>query len=315
MPFSHHSHSGQFCGHATNTLEEVVQNAIKKGMTIFCMTEHIHRDRIDFYPNEEKSHTPKSLEQLYDDFYHEASRLRKAYADQIQLFIGFESEWIRDSSLGIIEGLLANYDLDLFVGSVHHVHTWPIDYDTPMYHEARKVAGGSDEQVFADFFDAQYAMLQVLKPPIVGHFDLIRLKSDKPDGSFRVWAEVWEKIMRNLKFVAGYGGVLELNSSSLRKEMSETYPQVEICKEFLSMGGHFTLSDDSHGIDQVGLNYGKVLDCIKAAGINEICHLAPAADGVKVNDSRFPNVGWKTVAVNDLEAHGFWKASNQSSSR
>ncbi len=230
MPFSHHSHSGQFCGHATNTLEEVVQDAISKGMTTFCLTEHIHRDRIDFYPKEEDKHTPETLAQLYDDFYHEAQRLREAYADKIQIFIGFESEWIRDSSLEIVQGLLAKYDLDLFVGSVHHVHHWPIDYDTPMYHNAREVAGGSDEQLFADYFDAQYAMLQALKPPVVGHFDLIRLKSDEPDGRFKLWLFVWEKILRNLKFVAEYGGVLELNSSSLRKRMREAYPQVEICK-------------------------------------------------------------------------------------
>lgn len=54
MPFTHHSHSGQFCGHATNTLEEVIQDAVSKGMTSLCTTEHIPRDRIDFYPEEEK---------------------------------------------------------------------------------------------------------------------------------------------------------------------------------------------------------------------------------------------------------------------
>ncbi len=230
MPFSHHSHSGQFCGHATNTLEEVVQDAISKGMTTFCLTEHIHRERIDFYPREEESHTPESLEQLYDDFYHEARRLQKAYAGHIELFVGFEGEWIRESSLGIIQSILQKYKLDLFVGSVHHVHTIPIDYDTAYYHKARDAAGGKDEQIFADYFDAQYDMLQALNPPIVGHFDLIRLKSDAPDQSFKTWPQIWEKLKRNLEYVASYGGVLELNSSSLRKGMAEAYPQVEICQ-------------------------------------------------------------------------------------
>ena len=230
MPFSHHSHSGQFCGHAANTLEEVVQQAISKGMLVFCLTEHIPRERIDFYPEEEQDHTPESLIKLYDDFYHEARRLQKVYADQIQLFVGFEGEWIRDSSLKITTDLLEKYEVDLFIGSVHHVHTVPIDYDTAHYHKARDIAGGSDEQLFADYFDAQYAMLQALKPPVVGHFDLIRLKSDGADRSFKTWPQVWERITRNLTFVAEYGGLLELNSSSLRKGMKEPYPQVEICK-------------------------------------------------------------------------------------
>ena len=230
MPFSHHSHSGQFCGHATNTLEAVVHDAIRKGMSILCLTEHIHRDRIDFYPGEEKVHTPESLAQLYAAFYKEARRLQKAYAEQIHLFVGFESEWIRETSLPIMQGLLDKYKVDLFVGSVHHVHGIPIDYDTTMYHQARELAGGSDEQIFADYFDAQYAMLQAVQPPVVGHFDLIRLKSDSPDKSVADMPAVWDKILRNLKVVAEYGGVLELNSSSLRKGMAEAYPQVEICK-------------------------------------------------------------------------------------
>ena len=52
MVFSHHSHSGQFCGHAENTLEEVVQCAIEKKMEVFAMTEHMPREEEDFYPEE-----------------------------------------------------------------------------------------------------------------------------------------------------------------------------------------------------------------------------------------------------------------------
>ena len=53
MPFSHHSHSGQFCGHATDTLEEVIQRAIALKMKVFAMTEHMPRDLDeDLYPEE-----------------------------------------------------------------------------------------------------------------------------------------------------------------------------------------------------------------------------------------------------------------------
>lgn len=53
MPFSHHSHSGQFCpGHAKNSLEEVVQTAISQKMEVFCLTEHMPRHEADLYPEE-----------------------------------------------------------------------------------------------------------------------------------------------------------------------------------------------------------------------------------------------------------------------
>ena len=48
--------------------------------------------------------------------------------------------------------------------------------------------------------------------------------------SFTTWPGVWSKILRNLDFIASYGGMLELNSAALRKGMTEPYPKAEICK-------------------------------------------------------------------------------------
>ena len=52
MPFSHHSHSGQFCSHAKNTLEEMVLTAIEKKFTVLALTEHMPREEADLYPEE-----------------------------------------------------------------------------------------------------------------------------------------------------------------------------------------------------------------------------------------------------------------------
>lgn len=157
-------------------------------------------------------------------------RLRAAYAGQIELLVGFEGEWIRGYSAGLIRGLRAKYAFDTFVGSVHHVHASPVDFDRALYERAREAAGGTDELLAGDYFDDQMAMLSALLPPVVGHFDLIRLKSDDPEHSFRAWDGVWRRIRRNLEFVAGYGGLVEINSAALRKGMSEPYPCMEIAQ-------------------------------------------------------------------------------------
>lgn len=53
MPHSHHSHSGQFCRHATGRLEDVVLEAIRKGFEVYGLTEHVPRYREeDLYPEE-----------------------------------------------------------------------------------------------------------------------------------------------------------------------------------------------------------------------------------------------------------------------
>ena len=163
----------------------------------------------------------------------EAKRLQHKYSSAIRILVGLEIDWIRPSSRQLIESLLAKYQFELLVGSVHHVHEIAIDYNRTMYEMARDISGSSDKNLFEDYFDAQLEMLKALKPPIVGHFDLIRLKSDDPDGSFARWDQVWKRILRNLEFITNYGGVLELNSAALRKGMSEPYPKAEICKVLL----------------------------------------------------------------------------------
>lgn len=60
MPFSHHSHSGQFCPeHAKDTLEDVVRTAISKDMQVLALTEHMPRGERDLYLGEVRSRCPE----------------------------------------------------------------------------------------------------------------------------------------------------------------------------------------------------------------------------------------------------------------
>ena len=149
-----------------------------------------------------------------------------------------EIDWMRASSKDWIEYLLSSYQLDLFVGSVHHVHGIPIDFTPECYakalasSEARKASDvrSAETKLFEDYFDAQLEMVTALRPPVVGHFDLIRLLSSDPNQNLQSNPTVWEKIERNLKAIQSYGGALELNSSGLRKGLKEPYPNLEICR-------------------------------------------------------------------------------------
>jgi len=252
MPFSHHSHSGQFCGHATDLLEDVIKEAIRQGMEVFCMTEHMPRDHEeDLYVEElAEGLTPTDLHNTFAGFIEEARRLQEVYKRQITLLVGTEIDWIRPTTcLASIEKLILKYRLDLLIGSVHHVHTIPIDFSQGLYVKAQEAAvkraqaSGSEtdnngldaEQVlFSDYFDAQYHMLQEIRPPVVGHFDLIRLYSklerEGRTSTMKSWTKVWNKVLRNLRLVREYGGCLEINSAALRKGLAEPYPSNDICK-------------------------------------------------------------------------------------
>lgn len=183
---------------------------------------------------------------LFKVYVQKARELQERYASQIEVLVGFESEWIGRSNHdgAYVEALLKEYQFDLFVGSVHHVHGIPIDYDAAMYEEARAAAAkrwagkngkeeemNSEEMLFADYFDAQAEMLEALRPPVVAHFDLVALYSQEPEGSLKRWGDhIWQKVQRNLKLIKQYGGCLEISSARLRKGKKEPYPGTEVCQ-------------------------------------------------------------------------------------
>ena len=187
------------------------------------------RHDVDQYPEERESGS--NLTWLLKNeaaYVEEARRLRQKYQSHIDILVGFECDWIRAESQQLIEDSISRYSYDYFIGSVHHVHTIPIDYDAQMYADAKVAAGGTDERIFEDYFDAQLQMLEAVRPPVIGHFDLIRLKSANPDGSFKSMQGVWQRIKRNLDIISSYGGIIEVNTAALRKGMREPYPKQEI---------------------------------------------------------------------------------------
>jgi len=224
----------------------------------------------DIYPDETSI---SELRPRHEAYVKEAVRLRVKYQGKIKILIGFEGEWIRHSYAKLVKELAANPNVDFFIGSVHHVHEVPIDYDKAFYIKAREVAGGTDEKLFEGYFDAQFEMLKALRPKVVGHFDLIRLLSEEPNRDLRGMEGVWWRVVRNLRAVVEQGGLVEVNSSGLRKGLMEPYPGRSVCEEFLKMGGRLTLSDDSHGIEQVGTNFKRAVEYLETLRVKDLYYL------------------------------------------
>lgn len=68
----------------------------------------------------------------------------------------------------------------------------------------------------------------------------------------------------------------------------------------MARGGRFTLSDDSHGITQVGTNYGHCLSFAEKTGISSISFFEK---GAATKDSRFPGISTNAVSLLDLKEH------------
>ncbi|KAK5991144.1 putative histidinol-phosphatase [Cladobotryum mycophilum] len=268
MAFTMHSHSGQFCpSHAVDQLEDIIKHAISIGYKTMGLSEHMPRyEEQDLYPDElpDPQASIAALSSRHEAYLLEAQRLQALYAPQIHIIIGFEAEFIRLSFAPLVHSLFSPACVDYFIGSVHHVHNFPIDYDKATYAAAAAASGGG--QGGRKVFD----MLKALRPRIVGHFDLIRLLSEDPERDLTQWKGVWEKIKRNLEYCKEIGAWLECNSAALRKGLAEPYPCRSIAEEWVKLGGKFTMGDDSHGIAHVATNYARALTYLESLGVEHL---------------------------------------------
>ncbi|MEJ2037823.1 MAG: histidinol-phosphatase [Desulfosarcinaceae bacterium] len=247
----HGGHSGEYCSHAADHLEDIVCEYIEQGFAWVGLTEHIPpaADRF-LYPDEKKAGlTASAMAGRFGRYVAEARRLQTAYSDRIRLYIGFETEFYT-GCLEHIKALLRQYRPDYFVGSVHHVEDIPIDLDKDTYHKALSACGGT-EALYCRYFDLQYELIQSLRPAVLGHFDLIRI-FDPEYGRHLQLPSVVGRIERNLNLAASLGLILDFNMAALRKGASEPYIARPILDRARELGVAVVPGDDSHGVATVG---------------------------------------------------------------
>ena len=255
----HGGHSGDLCAHASDTKETMIQAYIEAGFTHVGITEHLPPATDEFmYADElELGHTANSLTERFKDFFdNEAPYLREKYGKNIDLRIGFETEYYGDTPIEHIHSAIEQYKPDIVIASLHHTKNLSFDFSPEAYVESAKTLGGLDE-LFKSYYDDQLDLIiglaDVAKkiPVVLGHMDVVRLFA--PNHSYSI--EVSEKITRNIKAAIQANFVFEVNSRALGKNMTEPYPSLKILQEIKDLGGNITLGDDAHAINEPGLYY------------------------------------------------------------
>jgi histidinol-phosphatase (PHP family) len=290
---THHSHSGQYCGHAKDQLQSVIDEAKRQKFKLFALTEHIPRfEGSHLYPEEIAE--GMSLQHLKDKFEaykshaKQIQKLHESRQDPLVILVGCEIESLGPASWQY--AVKQKEELDFIVGSVHHVAEIPIDYDRELWNQAMlHVSSNESEPVlsmFEAYFELQYQMLEVTQPQVVGHFDLIKLMAPESynSGPLSDFPEVWSLVCRNIDYAIEIGALFEINAAALRKGWSTPYPQRDVATRIIEKGGKFCLSDDSHGVAQVGLNYTKCIDYLEELGVEQVWYLTKE-DGKVVSRS------------------------------
>lgn len=260
----HGGHSGQFCQHARDSLEEVVRAYAEQGFRWVGLTEHMPPPgEAERYPDEVAAGlSAAALQQRFEEYFALGRRLQAEYRGRLEILLAFETEAYA-ASLPWVRELVERLRPDYLVGSVHHVADICIDYSADEYARAVAACGGL-EALYCSYFDAQYALLRELEPAVVGHFDLVRIF----DPDFRVTLAlpaVAERVRRNLDFIRDKDLILDFNLRGFHKG-EEQYPCREILLEALRLGIAVVPGDDSHGVASVGKHFERGVEVLRELG-------------------------------------------------
>ena len=263
----HGGHSGQFCYHARDTLEEIVQAYIEKGFKRVGITEHIPPVSDKFlYPDEIKlGLTAQGLFQQFALYFKELDRLKSLYRKDIYIHRGMETETCT-GYIPHVKNLIQQFKPDYIVGSVHHVDDIGFDYSREEYDKAIQQCG-SHEDMYLHYFDLQYDMIRTLRPFVVGHFDLIRIHDENYEKRLFT-PKILEKIQRNLLLIKDLGLVMDFNLRPLARGEKEPYITRSLLTIVKKMNIPVVPGDDSHGRDLAGNHVQKAIQILEEMGFN-----------------------------------------------
>ena len=182
---------------------------------------------------------------------------------RMEILVGFETEGY-DNYQAEVSTLIARYQPDMLVGSVHHVHNILYDLGPEEYAQAVAACGGI-EALYCTYFDKQLELINRFEPAVVGHFDLIRIFD--PDYMTR-WEvpAIRERCLRNLARINELGLILDLNVRAMHKGVDEPYLSRPWMQYAIDHQMRLATGDDSHGVDQVGSSLQEGVAFLEAMG-------------------------------------------------
>ena len=254
----YHLHSS-FSGDSTEPMENMIQAAIKKGLTHICFTEHMDMD----YPVSDA--TPEGMFTLNTDSYlYDLARFKEKYAKDIKILFGVE--------LGIQPHLQRElalyaraYEFDFIIGSTHVTNKK--DPYFPAFYEGR-----SEEEAYREYFQSIIDNIKKFKNfDVCGHLDyVVRYGPDMDKNySYAKYKDLFDKI---LEFLIENEKGIEINTGSLRKGTREASPCCDVLKRYRELGGEIiTVGSDAHCAADVAADFDRAAEFLSNCGFKYYC--------------------------------------------
>jgi histidinol-phosphatase (PHP family) len=242
--------------HFTETNAERYRAAASdRGIAELGVSEHVYR----FEQALAVWRHPFWLENAQDDLEEYCAFVR----EHTDLRLGIEADFVpgREAEMA---SLLAGYDFDYVIGSVHFVAEGAVDMDDYSVWESAR----SPEQIWRRYFQTLGEAASSGLFDVLGHPDLVKVWGrgrPRPEGDLR---RCYEPAMEG---IAESGIAVEVSTAGLRKPVRELYPAPEFLEMCLQAGATLALSSDAHRPEDVGAHYDTALELLERLGVGELC--------------------------------------------
>ena len=240
--------------HSLEAIERYIEVAAERGVDEIGFTEHLYYfrefDGIVEHPYQ-RSRIGHDLE-TYIDVITEAKR------QGLPVKLGLEVDWYRAWAAELGE-LVAPYDWDFLLGSVHIVDGDEVDRDPGLWAQLPV------ETVWRRYFEEVCALARSGLVDVLAHPDLAKIFGMRPA------PEVIVELHAEYAEAAADGGVaVEVSTAGLRKKVGELYPDPELLADCSARGVPATLASDAHVADDVGRDFESALELLRATGYETI---------------------------------------------
>jgi histidinol-phosphatase (PHP family) len=255
MLTDYHTHTYR-CGHATGSMAEYVESAIEKGIGEIGLTDHLF---LYFEKPENRDSRWAIAEGEYEAHYAEMLETREKYRGQVNVRVAVEADYYAGHEDELAR-LLAKYQFDFVLGSVHFMDGWLID-DPEQSHRylEERIA-----EVYRRYFANLQRAVRLNVFDVLAHFDLPKKFGYLPE------EDISQLVGETLDLVKKHDLAIEVSSAGLRKPVGEIYPSPVILREMKKRDIPIVLSSDAHAPSEVGAEYDKVIPFVRSAGYDSL---------------------------------------------
>jgi histidinol-phosphatase (PHP family) len=250
----YHMHTPR-CNHATGSVSEYARAAIRAGLGEIGISDH--------------SPMPGGFDKAWrmdrselSGYLDEVESARDEFADRLIIRVGLEADF-HPGAEAYVEEMIASYDWDYVIGSVHYIGDWA--FDNPDCIDAWRQ--WNIEDAYCAYFELVAQSAATAMFDIIGHPDLIKKFGRRPAANCQSALEAEEQMLQAVK---KSGAALEISSAGLRKPVQEIYPHQRIVARAAELGISFAFGSDAHAPGDVGHGMDECLAALEAGGIKDI---------------------------------------------